>query len=220
MSRIDWEAVERDYRTGKNTTRELGAKHGCTHGAFVQRARKHGWTQDLTKAIRQATDAKVIEAEVSSRLSTQLTNRVTSAIQETANTVLVAAEMSKDVILRHRQDIRSTRYLAMQMLGELAAVTASKEEVERVFKSTTEDMNPAQLAHAQRAYRNLVELPNRIQAVDKLADTLGKLQPIERKAFRLDEEGTETKESLADQMAVFLTQIHSSGDSRIVPKVR
>ena len=30
--RIDWEAVERDYRAGKLTLREMADKHGCTNG--------------------------------------------------------------------------------------------------------------------------------------------------------------------------------------------
>jgi len=183
-ARLDWQAVERDYRTGKFTSRELAEKHGCTHTAINKKAREHGWSQDLSKAIRQATDAKVIEAEVSKKVS----SAVSKGFQKTVDSVLVAAEIGKDVILRHRSDIRSTRDLALKMLGELTAVTENQEAVETIFEAMALEMTPQQLVHAKRAYSNLVELPSRIGAVNKLADTLNKLQPLERKAFKLDAE--------------------------------
>lgn len=40
---IDWEAVERDYRTGAFTDRQLGTKHGCSHTAIQKRAKVGEW---------------------------------------------------------------------------------------------------------------------------------------------------------------------------------
>lgn len=57
--RTDWDAVERDYRTGKFTLRELEEKHGVFNSSIARKAKKDGWTQDLRIAIRQATNAKL-----------------------------------------------------------------------------------------------------------------------------------------------------------------
>jgi uncharacterized protein YjcR len=43
---IDWNAIERDYRCGSLSLRELAAKHGCSHSAIANFAGRHGWTRD------------------------------------------------------------------------------------------------------------------------------------------------------------------------------
>ena len=40
--RLDWEAIERDYRTGKFTLRELEAKHGANNATIARRAAMAG----------------------------------------------------------------------------------------------------------------------------------------------------------------------------------
>ena len=67
--KADWEAVERDYRTGQYTLRELEAKHGPNNATISRHAANHGWTQDLSVAIKQATNAKLIAAVVSEKCS-------------------------------------------------------------------------------------------------------------------------------------------------------
>ena len=42
---IDWLAVERDYRAGLLSLRELGQKHGCSHSTIANFASRHGWTR-------------------------------------------------------------------------------------------------------------------------------------------------------------------------------
>ena len=58
--RIDWEAIERDYRTGRFTLRELESKHGRSASQICRRAQAEGWTQDLRDLVRQATSAAII----------------------------------------------------------------------------------------------------------------------------------------------------------------
>jgi len=45
---IDWSPIERDYRTGSLSLRELAAKHGCSHSAIANFAGRHGWTRSAT----------------------------------------------------------------------------------------------------------------------------------------------------------------------------
>lgn len=102
--KTDWQAVERDYRTGKFTLRELEDKHGADNSLIARRAKRDGWTQDLSVAIRQATKAKLIKAA-----------------DPVADAVVVneAAELNKHIILTHRRDVQRARDLAMGMFGEL-----------------------------------------------------------------------------------------------------
>lgn len=161
--RTDWDAVERDYRTGKFTLRELAAKYELTHSAIGQKARKLGWTADLTQAIRQATNAKLI-AEVVSK-------EVSSATQSVSTVVLAAAEINKQIILGHRNQIAQVR----------ATVESARDKVLALGSSVADIKEASALAGAAesltRSYKNLIEM--------------------ERKAFRLDEEETPESELAA-----------------------
>jgi hypothetical protein len=43
---IDWSAVERDYREGRLSLRQLGLKHRCSHSTIANFAGRHGWMRD------------------------------------------------------------------------------------------------------------------------------------------------------------------------------
>lgn len=94
-SDIDWDAVERDYRTAKFTLRELAAKHGVSHQAIAKRAKAKEWTQDLADAIRVATNA---------RLTQELFDAaVANGRRLVDSTVAIAAEANVQVIQGHRK---------------------------------------------------------------------------------------------------------------------
>jgi hypothetical protein len=51
--RIDWLAVELDYRTGVMSLREMADKHGCSHSTIANFAGRQGWSRpQLTHAVR------------------------------------------------------------------------------------------------------------------------------------------------------------------------
>ena len=59
---IDWEAVERDYRAGILSVREIGAKCGCTHTAINKRAKAEGWERE--RAARQQEPVRLVSDEL------------------------------------------------------------------------------------------------------------------------------------------------------------
>lgn len=179
----DWEAVERDYRTSGFTLRELAAKHGATHTTISRRAERQGWTKDLTAAIRQATNAKLIEASVQQAVQQECNG----AHQRTTDAVLGAAELNKQVILAHRGRVGQATEIAMRMLAELDATTTKAGEIKTMFEVLTEDMDEKGKAAAQQQLREFMRLHSRVGSVHKLMDALGKAQTLERQAFGLDE---------------------------------
>ena len=48
---IDWNAVERDYRTGAFSLRELAERHRCSHSAIANFAGRHGWIRNPSPAV-------------------------------------------------------------------------------------------------------------------------------------------------------------------------
>jgi hypothetical protein len=176
--RTDWEAVERDYRTGKFTLRELEAKHGANNGLISRKAKKDGWTQDLSKAIKAATNARLVEQLVSKEIS--------SGQQKVSTTVLAAAELNKDVILSHRSDITALRNLTMAMATEL--VQAGSPDLGRIAEIlNTEDATADQIDTVRADVAALTKLPTRILAAQRLTQAVTRLQLLERRAFGLDD---------------------------------
>jgi hypothetical protein len=182
-ARADWDAVERDYRTGKFSNRELGAMHGCSHTQVSRRAKLGGWERDLRDVIRKAASTAVIRATVAKRLDS-----AANVIPATADTVMVAAEIAKDVILRHRSDLQRTRDTSMRLLQELEACAMQPEHVETLARVMGGD-DDAAIAEARKAITRALGIGSRITGVKALADALVKLQVAERLAFDLDADG-------------------------------
>lgn len=185
----DWAAIERDYRTGRFTLRELQEKHGPTASTIMRRAKKEGWEQDLSEAVRQATKAKLLKESAQQARAQQAQQAQHVAQQALAEVVDIAAEENKQVVLRHRSDITKTRNVALALLEELSFTTTNQDELERLLElSITEDMTEDQVDAMRGAFRKLMSLSGRVGSAQKLADTLTKLQALERKAFDLDKE--------------------------------
>lgn len=112
--RFDWEAVERDYRTGSMTLRELEVKHGPNNATILRRARRHGWQRDLSAAVRQATNARLIEETLQQARS--------AAQQGTASAVLTAAEVNARIVMSHRKRAADALQLADRARAKLLAL--------------------------------------------------------------------------------------------------
>lgn len=193
--KTDWEAVERDYRTGQFTLKELEAKHGPNAGTILRHARKHGWQKDLTDAVRQATNAALVQEIIGEHCK--------DAQKFTTEAVLAAAEVNKSVVLQHRHDINEARGLTMDLLGELRTITLGRERLERMLEIAEEEMTEEQVETMRDEIRRLLSLSGRVGSLQKLADTMSKLQTLERKAFNLDADDSDKKtgDPMGDLMA-------------------
>lgn len=48
---VDWESVEREYRAGIRSLRDIGGEFGCTEGAIRKKAKEKDWSRDLSAKI-------------------------------------------------------------------------------------------------------------------------------------------------------------------------
>lgn len=183
--KVDWEAVERDYRTGHFTLRELEAKHGVSYAQISRKSKEHAWTKDLREVIKQATDAALLR------------ETVTEAQKDVTETVLVAAEMNTRVIRAHRKDLSDARAVAAGMLAELQHCTPADQDA-MVKVLAGEGAEPADLAAARARVQRALSLGVRISCIKQLSDTFDKLQVAERRAFGLDDKTERQPSSLAD----------------------
>ncbi|WP_374288881.1 hypothetical protein [Pseudomonas fluvialis] len=177
---FDWEAIERDYRAGLLSVREIAGRHGCTHTAIGKRAKAEGWGRDLKAKIRAKADALVSRREVS-RVST------VSPVETEQQIIEANAEVIVNVRMAHRSDIRRSRGLANKLLDELEHLTDNRELFEQLgeLMRKPDDFGNDRL---NDLYHKIIALPNRSKIMRELADTLKVLIALERQAYNLDEQ--------------------------------
>lgn len=151
----DWPAIHRDYRTGKYTLRELEDKHGADNALISRKAKKEGWTQDLSKVIRQATDAKLVKA-----LADGIKSEDSNSPQLDAAVVAVVAEMNTNVILGHRKAAKSA--LDAMELAQAAVLSHGKSIKDireaAVFAGAVESLS--------RTAKNVIEIERKAFNLD------------------------------------------------------
>lgn len=151
---IDWEAIERDFRAGQLSVREIGAKHGVAASSITRRADRDEalgkpWTRDLTGAVQARTKEKLLQPAESAQSNTaNATQRAQQRALQAEQAIDEAAETNVKVILAHRAGITKARGITASLLEELeagakASPRAKKAPLEKrasMLKSLSEAM--------------------------------------------------------------------------------
>jgi len=134
--KIDWVAAERDFRTGKYSQIELSKLHGMAEATLCRRIKADQkndtsrWQQDLTLAVRQATNAALMNDLIKSE--------VNEGQDKVKTSILVTAELNKQVLLNHRD----------RLTGLADAVEFAKNVIIRVAENVNDIRDAATLAQA------------------------------------------------------------------------
>lgn len=107
--RYDWAAIERDYRTGQYSNRELSRMHGPSEGAIRARAKEGSWQRDLSEQIRQRVREKTGRA---------IAQEVVKA-ETDAEIVEQAAEVGAGIVRGHQRLLRKAKTLAESLMDLL-----------------------------------------------------------------------------------------------------
>ena len=160
--KIDWEAIEKEYRAGQLSNVQIAKGHDVSEGAIRKKAKQLGWTKDLSGKVREKVREKLVRSEVRGH------NTNDNEIIEKAS------DRGKEVILLHRKDITSLRELEEQLISELKDgptklyITQYQGEIIRETVGLT-------------AYE-------RSSAANNLANVQHKRIQLERQAFSLNEQ--------------------------------
>lgn len=168
-SQVDWEAVEREYRAGQLSVSEIGRQLGVSHTAINKRAKKEGWTRDLSAKVRKEVSARLVSDEVSA----------TNAREA----VELAATRGVTLVRQHQKSLGRAHGIAEKLMAELERGTDNVDEIEDEIATATED---DQNSNRRNAMLKAVSLPSRASTLRELSQTLKNLIPLERQAFNLD----------------------------------
>lgn len=190
----DWERAEREYRTGQLTVAEIARLVGCSDQAVRMRAKKFGWTRDLSaqvraRAHRLATllgdDESVDEASVKHGVPEEL------LVEE-------AAKRGAKVLYQHRLDVARGRGLVEKMFSELTDSCANPQLLEELASQVLDEESADNRRRA--AVNRAVSLTGRASTLKDLALSLSKLVTLERQAHNLNDKESDTPGELAEAL--------------------
>lgn len=169
---VDWEAIEREYRGGQLSEAEIARQNGISPQAIRKRAKKIGWSRDLTERVR---------SEIAARLVTEGLQGPRAAV-----TIDQMADRGVSLVVSHRTDIRENRSAVTKLINELHSTIEHIDDIEDAIEDETAgDKDGKRRARMLAA----VALPSRAAIANSLAVALKTLIPLERQAFNLDEKG-------------------------------
>ena len=177
-TQIDWPAVERDYRAGVMSLREMASAHGLSHVAIKKRADKEGWTRDLKAKIQAKADDLVNRAMVNAELT------AASGVNER---VIIEANSDRiaKVRLEHRQDISRMRTLGTALLAELEDQTFDAVILSQLGE-LMRSPDDAGMDKLNDIYKKVISTPGRVDTAKKLVETMKSVIAMEREAYSID----------------------------------
>ena len=190
---VDWEGVERDYSAGLLSLREIGAKHGVTHGAINKRANRDGWARDLSAKIKIKADLLVSTEMVSTAVSTKKASE--------KEIIEVNAQAIVNIKLAHRGDIRKSKNIVNSLFDELELTTDNRELFEQLGEILRQESDSGQ-DKLNDIYKKVISLPQRIDGVKKLTDALKTMIGLEREAYDITAAPTPTENAITELVKV------------------
>ncbi len=176
---VDWEAVEREYRIGSRTLRDIGAEYGVSNPAIIKRAKRDGWDRNLAAKIHAKAESLVSKQTVSRSVSKE------AAISEKEQ-IQASAAMIADKVINQRNDVQRARSIVQKLWGLVDAELNHPE----AFANIGEMMrSPDEFGEDKLndMYRAAIGLPQQVKNVKLLADALKVLIDLERRVLRIDE---------------------------------
>lgn len=192
----NWAVIEAEYRAGIKPLRLIGEEQGISHAAINKRAKRDEWARDLGAKIQAKAEALVSKAAV--------TKEVSSAKKVTEQAIVeAAATIQYTVRMEHRADIKRSRALFQNLLGELEAVGSPDGQhlVDQLIESLngpddgeTEDAGRRRQVRNRKLLGDIQALPTRIDSGKRLVEMLEKLVRMEREAFGISsDEGSDNR---------------------------
>ena len=185
----DWEAIEKSYRAGILSIREIAKAHSISDTAIRQYAKSHGWERDLTERV----NAKVRTELVRSSVRTADPQTESQIIEEAAATVV-------QVVRSHRSRITQGNALVELLTNQLIDVAGKRDEFEAEIEVLcADDTNNNRRGMLMKA----VSLEKHAQIAVNLSNATKVWVGLERQAFGIKEEvsGTGAHEAGLDDLA-------------------
>lgn len=190
--KVNWKKIEDQYRAGLLSIEEIAREQGIVGGTIRYRAKKEGWTRDLTSQMRQRTRTLMVENLAKIADGKGMAEHVESVNDD--RIIEQAARTQIEVVRGHQQTLGRGHHLTFRMLDELEATTAHAGELQNLITSSVAPIR-------QEALRRAVSLSSRAVILRDLASAARTWVQLERQAFNIaDDRGKDEAQNKIDDM--------------------
>lgn len=173
----DWETIEKEYRAGVLSIREIAKTHGCSEGAIRKKAKQYSWDRDLTEKVKQKVRTELVRTEV--RTPDPATEK---------EIVEQAAATQVEVVRSHRVKIKKGVRVVETLLDQLSDAADKRDEIEGdIYEDTKEEST----VNRRNAMLKAVSLPSHASTAVSLSNALKNLVSLERQAFNIQDDTEE-----------------------------
>lgn len=196
---VDWELVEKDYRAGLKTLRQIAQERGVSHVAIQKKAKQFGWTRDLSEKIQAKAKEKVTKAAVTKQRYQEGLETKEAKLTD-AQVVDKYSDIVAEVDQIQREDVGLAINNTRSQLHELVALgdPEFRERLEWLGEIMDESGPGPNGAYkndkTNELYRYIISLAGRVKMAKELAATHGVYIPLQRKIFGLDQEKQTTSD--------------------------
>ena len=211
--KIDYDRIERGWRAGILSPRQLAAAYEeetgqkVSHAAIIKHFTKLGIPRNLAEKIKAKSDAMVTQAMVTEQVTPVTIKRDKEIIED-------AATQLTHVRLSQRKDIQRSRKIAMSLFDELEMMVGQEnvkllEMLGELMWSPDDKGNDK----VNDLYMKIISMPGRVKSMKDLSDTLKTLIALERQAFGLDDENNKP----VDALTALLERVSTGNSSAFKP---
>lgn len=193
---VNWVKVEKLYRAGLLPVVQIAKQCGLSNTAIAKRAKKHGWTRDLTARVRARTAEKLTLAlaepfNSSNSPPRSLDERTEEDDEETVEN---AALTQIAVVRSHSRSIRNGIEITQRLMAELDVSTTRNDELTALLDSGDDEKK-------RFAAMRAVSLPGRAAVMRDLAQAARVWINLERQAFRISDDRSKEQPSAVNEMS-------------------
>ena len=211
--KIDYDSIERGWRAGILSPRQLAAAYEeetgqkVSHAAIIKHFTKLGIPRNLAEKIKAKSDAMVTQAMVTEQVTPVTIKRDKDIIED-------AATQLTNIRLGQRKDIQRSRKIAMSLFDELEHQVGieNAENLEKLGELLRSDDDKGRDA-LNDLYMKIISMPGRVKSMKDLSDTLKTLIALERQAFGLDDENNKP----VDALTALLERVSTGNSSAFKP---
>ena len=211
--KIDYDRIERGWRAGILSPRQLAAAYEeetgqkVSHAAIIKHFTRLGIPRNLAEKIKAKSDAMVTQAMVTEQVTPVTIKRDQEIIED-------AATQLTYVRLNQRKDIQRSRKIAMSLFDELEMMVGQEnvkllEMLGELMWSPDDKGNDK----VNDLYMKIISMPGRVKSMKDLSDTLKTLIALERQAFGLDDENNKP----VDALTALLERVSTGNSSAFKP---
>jgi len=169
---LDWEKIEKQYRAGMLSVREIAREHGIFHQAIQKKAKSNKWERDLDEQVKKVARRKLVANQVATPHASD-----EEIIEEASNQVV-------EVVKLHRSGVRRGREIVELLSEQLSEMAKGRAEIENTIIDET--ANDPKSSRRRAQMMRAVSLPGHAGVLRDLAIAIKSLIPLERQAYNLD----------------------------------